>query len=528
VTGQSNPSPHVVGLTATSSCSSDALAWRALTSESWLMVSPANGQVKGTNSSFTSVSVDTSHLTPGNHVGLVTFQTDKGTQTVPVFLTLQPRPAPGAPIMGALPLSLNFSSIQGQPGAGGQVVTITNNGGSPLQWHTSLKALAVSSWFSASPSGGVVPPGGTGQVTINVSTKNMTPGSYSGTITLEGTDAKGKVASGSPQTVLVNLTIQPPCTLSQPSASSLLFTGIAGGSSPAAQTVTFVDSGSCTWPARWFASANPAASWLTLSPVSGTLNSISQQGSISASVNTVGLAPGTYTTSVRFSASDSTGTAAQNSPRYFSVTLTVLQPCTLQPLPSTLTFNASQGQTTIPSQALNLSETGSCDGGVSWMASRTGGSWLGLSNTSGTDTGGGSSIQVTPDAGGLAPGTYTAQITISASNNGVVLQGSPQTISVILNISGYALSGNVTACSGPQPACDTSQALANATVTLSDASGTVSTVTTNASGDFTFPPVALGSYTISVSGISGDVTYNGTVSVTVNGDTAINIQTFPA
>lgn len=529
VAGQSNPSPHVVSLNATSSCASSVLPWKALSSNSWLMVNPASGQVKGTNSSFTSIGVNTASLAPGRYNGLVTFMVGKDTQTIPVSLLLQPRPAPGAPIMGALPLGLNFSSIQGQGNSTGQVVTITNNGGSPLKWHTSLVMMSVG-WLSATPTGGTVAAGETGQVTINALTKNLTPGTYTGSITLLGTDTKGAPASGSPQTVQVNLTILPPCTLAQPSASSLAFSAIAGGSNPAGQTVTFVASGSCAWPLRWSTSVSPAASWLALAATSGTLDSPSQGGSISLGVSTsiAGLTPGTYTTSVRLNASDSAGTTAQNTPQSFTVSLTVLQPCTLSPLPSTLNFSASQGQATVTAQALNLSETGSCGGGVSWMATRdsNSGSWLGLSATSGTNTQGGSTIQVTPNVSSLTPGTYTGQITISASNNGMVLQGSPQTIKVNLTVTGFTVSGTVTACSGPQPACDTSQGLANAVVTLSNVSGTVATATADASGNFTFSNIPLGSYTLSASGASGTLTYSGSSSVTVSGNTGITIQTF--
>jgi hypothetical protein len=519
VTGQSMPSPHVLSLNATSSCAGETLPWQVHYAASWLTVSPSSGQVKGTNSSFTSVGVNTAGLKPGKYTTLLTFQTASDTQTVLVELLLQPPPAPSVPILGALPLSLNFSAIQGESNPAGQVVTITNNGGSQLNWHTSINSLGAG-WLGVSASSGTVGRGLTGQFTVNVVTQGLTPGTYASQITLLGTDSKGSEASGSPQTITVDLIVQPPCTLAQPSSSSLLFTGIAGGSDPVAQTVTVTASGSCVWPLTWNAAPSSSASWLTLSPASGTLSSLSQQANIGVNVDTDGLSPGSYSVTVKIMAADSNSLPLNNTPQSFTVTLTILQPCTLQSLPSSLTFNVSQDQITTPSQTLNLSETGSCNGGVSWTANgdSNSSSWLNLSANSGTDNGSGSSFSVTIIPGTLAPGSYTGQVTVSASNNGVVLKGSPQTVTVNLTVSGYTLSGSALACGGPSPDCSTSQGLGAATVTLVDSSNnTVATVTTDSSGNFVLNNIPLGSYTLSVTGTLNGATYSGSQSITVSG-----------
>src|SRR5205085_10065839 len=117
-----------------------------------------------------------------------------------------------------------FSTTQGQHPPPGQLVTITNTGQDTLQWHTMVNQLVLP-WLSASPTGGAVAPGQTGQVTVNVDTTNLTPGTYSGQVVLEGTDAKDPTiaAGGSPQRVTVNLLVLPPCTLAQPSLSVLGF-----------------------------------------------------------------------------------------------------------------------------------------------------------------------------------------------------------------------------------------------------------------------------------------------------------------
>lgn len=531
VAGQSNPSDHALGLSTTSSCGSGTLDWRALSSASWLTVSPQDGQLKGTTGGVTSIGVNTAGLAAKKYTGLVTFQAGKSTQTVVVHLNLQPHPAPSEPIMSASPLSLNFSTIQGQTSPAGQVVTITNNGGSALKWHTSVVLLGTD-WLSTTPTGGTVAPGQTGQATVNVATADLTPGTYTGQITLAATDSRGSPASGSPQVITVTLTVQPPCTLAQPSSSALLFTAIAGGANPLMQSVTLTSSGSCVWPVHWSTTVTPAASWLTLSAPTGSLTTLSQQGSLAVGVNAGGLAPGTYSTQVKISAADSVGTTADQSPQTFSVTLTVLQPCTLQNLPAQIVLTASAGQTTAATQALTLGETGSCNGGVAWTATGDSGSsaWLNLSATSGMDSGGGSTIVLSASARQLPPGSYTGQITISANNNGMVLQGSPQTIKVTFQVNGYSVSGVVAACSGPAPACGTSQGLGGATVSLINGSNTtVATVTADSAGSFTFTNVPPGTYTISATGSSDLLSYSGTVMVTVNGNISnANVSTFSA
>jgi hypothetical protein len=528
VVGQSNPSNHTLSLNATSSCANGTLNWQALPSTGWITVNPASGEVKGTNSSVTAIGVNTTGLAPGHYMGLVTLRAEKSTQTVIVYLDLQPAPPPSEPIMGVSPLSLNFSTISGQATPTGQAVTITNNGGSALQWHSNI-TLLTTSWLSVSPGGGMVAPGETGQLTVNISTSGLTPGSYTGQLTLSGTDMRGSHASGSPQVITVSLVVQPPCTLAQPSQSSLVFSAIAGGASPLAQTINLTGTGSCTWPLHWSTSVSPAAPWLSLTPTSGQLTTASQQGSMAVGVSTAGLQPGTYTTQVKISAVDAAGTQAQGSPQTFSITLTVLQPCTLQSLPAQLVLSAAQGQDLPTSQTFTLNETGSCAGGVAWTATGSSGTtWLSITPGSGTDKTGGSTITVTASASGLTPGSYSSQVTVSASNNGVVLQGSPQTITVTFQVTGYTVSGSAVTCEGPSPTCTTPAALPGAAVSLVDGNGkTIATTTADASGNFSFAGIAKGSYTIQASGTVGTTTYTGSANVTVSGNaTGVTVQTF--
>jgi Viral BACON domain len=526
VAGQSNPGNQTVSLNATVSCAGATIAWSSSSSVSWLTVTPANGQVKGAASAVVSASVNAASLAPGKYYGSISLIASQSTQTVMVQLTVQPQPPPAAPIMGASPLTLNFSNTQGQPNPTGQVVTITNNGGSSLKWSTSVACIS-SCWLNTVPTGGTIARGQTGQVTISVDTSHLTPGNYVGQVTLNGVDSRGALAPGSPQTITINLVVQPPCTISPPSSRSLSFSAVQGASSnPLLQTVIFTGWGSCIWPVTWHIS--PSATWLKLAPVAGTINGTGQSGSIGVAASIAGLVPGTYSTQVTISATDNSGAVVQGSPQTFSATLTVLPPCMLSsPSHASLSFSVSQGQSAPAPQNVTLSETGTCARPVTWTANAGSSAWLVLSGTSGSDSGSGRNLGVNINAANLTPGMYTEQITVTATDStGAPVLGSPQTITVSLTVTGFTISGSVVACA--DLACATPQPLPGATVTLTGGS-TLLTTNADASGNYSFANVALGTYTISVAGTDASNThYVGNATVTVSGNTPnFAIQVFP-
>ncbi|HEY6406875.1 MAG TPA: hypothetical protein VIY29_05340, partial [Ktedonobacteraceae bacterium] len=358
VSGQSNPSAQSLGLTATSSCAG-VINWKAVSAANWLSLTPANGQLKGSTSAVTAVGVNAAILKPGTYYSYISITAAQSTQTVMVQLIVQTPPPPSAPILGATPLSLNFSTTQGLPNPPGQVVTITNTGKSQLNWHSNINILA-SSWLGAYPSGGNIAPGETGQITINIDTTKLTPNTYIGQVVLIGTDHNGATASGSPQTITVNLLVLPPCTLQQPSLSSVAFSATQGSSDPGPQTVSITGSGNCAWPMSWRAQIINPASWLSLTPTSGSLVASGQPVPITVAASIAGLSVGSYNTQVSVSATDGSNAPAQGSPQVFTVTLTVLQPCQLQMGPLNLSFSIPEGQPSPPTQNFSLSETGNC------------------------------------------------------------------------------------------------------------------------------------------------------------------------
>jgi hypothetical protein len=108
-------------------------------------------------------------------------------------------------------------------------------------------------------------------------------------------------------------------------------------------------------------------------------------------------------------------------------------PPSLNATPSSLTFTASVGAANPPSQTISISNTGG-GSALSWTASSSA-SWLTISATSGTTP---SIITVSANMSGLASGTYSGTITITAPG----APNSPQTVPVSLTVANVLLSSN--------------------------------------------------------------------------------------
>lgn len=216
---------------------------------------------------------------------------------------------------------------------------------------------------------------------------------------------------------------------------SFQFTATQGQGNPPGQQIFIGNTGNSSF--YWQASIDSSStSWLSVTPAYGA---ISAGNSIAALVNidATGLTPGTYNGQITVTATDASGRQVQDSPQTALVTLQVLQPCTLQEAPASLSFTVSLLHPSAPGQNISFKETGNCARPVSWMASVDAGSrnWLSLSATSGFDNGNGSTIVVNVNAQGKLVGRYTGQITLEATDsNGGLVRESPQYIAVTLNV----------------------------------------------------------------------------------------------
>ena len=316
-----------------------SMSWTAADSASWLSVSPASG----TNGGTVTVTPSITGLAAGTYTTdvVVTAPGVTGSpRTIPVTLTLDP---PTPPALSVSPAALSFSAVAGGPSPAAKTLAVSNTGGGSLDWTASESA----SWLGVSPSSGT----NAGTVTVTPSISGLTAGTYTTDITLAAAGA-----TGSPKTVTVTLTVDPPTPPAlSVSPAALSFSAVAGGSNPAAKTLSVSNTGggSLDW------TASEGASWLALSPASGT-----NAGTVTVTPSISGLAAGTYTEDITLAAPGATG-----SPKTVTVTLTVdpPPPPVLSVTPTTLAFTATVGGTDPAAKTVAVSNTGS--GSMSWTAS---------------------------------------------------------------------------------------------------------------------------------------------------------------
>jgi hypothetical protein len=177
---------------------------------------------------------------------------------------------------------------------------------------------------------------------------------------------------------------------------------------------------------------NGGTSWLSCSPASGT--STGDSDTITVNYSTSWISAGTYFATITIAAA-----GASNSPQTIPVRLTVNAPSSppATPAPSSLpaisrspaSLSASSNRGSNASrQSFQVSNSG---GGTLSYSINDDASWLSCSRASGTSTGESDTITVSYRTSGLAVGTYSATITITAAG----ASNSPQTIPVSLTVS---------------------------------------------------------------------------------------------
>lgn len=310
------------------------------------------------------------------------------------------------------PSSLSFSGLQGGANPPSQTITFWKSNDRTKNWSASSGAA----WMTITPSSGTISTE-RDQMTVSVNLTGLSAGNYSTSVVIAIDGLKGRTnLTAIPVTFTVTGTTSSTPSISL-SPTALSFSGVEGGTTPAAQLISLANptGGTLSW------SLVSNASWLGLSVVSGTTTT--ETDSISASVNLTGLATGTYTAAITVTASGAT-----NTPQTIPVSLTV-NPATTVSSPviglsvSTLAFAGTAGGSNPATQSFTISNTGT--GTLSWTVGENA-AWLTLSPTSGTNTG---TVSVSASLSGLAAGTYSGTVTVSATG------ATSKTIQVTLTIS---------------------------------------------------------------------------------------------
>ncbi len=457
-TGTNNPTPQTVNITS----SGTAVSYSVFSSTTnggtqWLIVSP---QGQGATPGTLTVTVNPSGLPAGvTYTGNIQISTfggaTNGTLNIPVNLLVT-----NSPILNTSPSSLTFTVPSGGSAPPQSLQIATSSTMLNYTLSSTVSSPPGGTWLQVATQSGVTP----GSVSVSVNPAGLAAGTYTGTINITSPNA----GNGSLQ-VPVSLTVNAGSVL-QLTPAALSFAFEIGQTVPGNQSVN-VASPTGTVGYLVTAATNSGQSWLLVSPSSGTA-----PGNFVVSVNPTGLGPATYQGTITVTPN---GSPAETIP----VTLVVSNTALLVASPGSVSFNSALGATTNSFQNLSITSTDSTV--ISFNVSTTtnaNSNWLLVSASTGTTP---SVLTISANPSGLAPGTYTGTVTLTATNPGNVAN-SPQNISVTLVVAPTAtLSVSQTnlsftqSSSGPTPNPQT--------VSVTGVGGTITfatSVTTSAGGNW--------------------------------------------
>ena len=400
LTAQAGGMAPAAQLVNTSTSNGAALGYSvsASSKEGWLSVKPTTG----TTSKSISISANPAGLAAGTYSGTVIVDSPGAANSpipFPVTFTVTP-----VPTFALSPELLTFAAKAGENPPAPQTITISSSSGGALGY--SVNASSTGGWLSATSASGITP----GPITVTANPAGLAAGSQTGTITVTSKDA-----SSGPQVVAVVFNVNPadlPTLAVAP--ATLAFVGQAGGTSPASQTVLTSSSKAAI---NYTVSAVSKGGWL-----SAAANTGATPGSLKITANPSGMAAGTYSGTIILTSPDAAN-PSQAVEVSFTVTAATLP--TLNILPATLSFTAHAGEVSQAPQVVNIN-AGSAP--IRYTTSTASASWLHATPASGSAPG---SMDISVAPAGLAPGTYTGAVTVSAEG----VANSPQAVFVTLTVS---------------------------------------------------------------------------------------------
>ncbi len=205
---QPSPPAKSISVGTSQSCTAP-LNWTVsaftVTGGRWLTLSSS----AGTTPSSPGIGVNVTGLKPGTYSGSLVFSSSSGTQTMPVTLLIG---QPTTPIISAAPALLNVNGVVGQTPPTVQSIVLANIGGGTLSWSAAATTSVGGAWLTVTPATGLLGAQKSTTLTVTVTLlKALTPGTYTGSVTITGKDSTGHLAAGSPQTLPVTFIVQAPC-----------------------------------------------------------------------------------------------------------------------------------------------------------------------------------------------------------------------------------------------------------------------------------------------------------------------------
>jgi len=404
-TGQQQPPAQMVSMNTSSGL---PVNYAAASSTSWMTLV---GHTSGTTPDSFTVSVNPAGVPAGANTGQISIAvtnaaTGASLGTVTIGVTFYVSNAALLVVNPSQPVVLTAQAPSNQIIAQNIMLTSTNTDVLTLNVQPPQPASGGQWLFVSS-----APPSTPGTLTIFAVPNGLSPGDYTGTITVSAS-GPGGVVLDSPYTISVILNL----TTGSISAnqSTLSFTQAAGSAAPAAQTVNLTSALSQT---DFFVTAyDGGLGWLSATVTQGKMS-----GTATVSVNGSNLTPGTYQGRVIIGQN-----LASNSPLIIPVTLQVTAGSISAPT-TPLTFTAAYGSTS--NLTANVAVT-STPGPLSFtVATSTNniGTWLTATPVNGTTP---ATVQVAVNPAGLAVGTFNGSVTITSTG----AAGSPITIPVTLSV----------------------------------------------------------------------------------------------
>lgn len=296
-------------------------------------------------------------------------------------------PAAGAPATASVsPASLAVSTPQGKSPAS-VAFTVRNTGSGTLSW----KIASSAAWVAPGVTTGTTT-SETDTVTLTFSTTTLTQGSYTAQVSVTNTTTQAVTS------LPVTLTVAAPGPALSVDATGLAVTAFAG-QSPAGLSITVRNAGSGTISYT----ASDSASWLTITPATGT--STGESDLLSVAFNTTSLAPGAYTATIAVAAPGATPSLRQ-----IPVTLSVVMAPALQASIEYVTVHASHLHAP-PDQQFTLRNAA---GGTRSYTIQSDAPWLVVSPSSGTSSGENDPITLHFDTGDEPPGEHVATLRVAS------------------------------------------------------------------------------------------------------------------
>jgi len=151
------------------------LTWNITDDKSWISYSPNSGTTE-TEIDEIKVNVDRLGLSPGVHTGNISISSDGGNQNIVISLTV-----PDEPSLSVSPQTLNFGEAKNA-----MTFDVANAGTGDLIWSLSDNQ----EWITANPTSGT----NFGTVNVSVNRNSLSPGDYSGTLTVSSNGGTGYVS----------------------------------------------------------------------------------------------------------------------------------------------------------------------------------------------------------------------------------------------------------------------------------------------------------------------------------------------